>query len=394
MRRFRCMKDRWQPSELYAVKRLAVQAARDLGAADVRVAPAHPDEAAREAMRAAFARGDFTTWRYDDDYARKASSPQHVLAGAQSVICVAMPYRTQEPAYAPLTGRVSNYAWSADYHHRVKALLAEVARRIDEQIGESVTAIACDTKPLAERAFAARAGLGWVGKHTNLINPQAGSFVFLGEIVTTLPLPPDVPLRKTCGTCARCIDVCPTGALRGDYTIDATRCIADLTQRTDGIPREMRASIGTWVWGCDLCQIACPPNERATVKASGANRALTPEISTPALVRLLQLRSGEFKRTYARTAMGWRGAAVLRRNAAVALGNSLDRAAVPALAAALGEDPHPMVRGHAAWALGRIGGNAAVTHLRRCLLREQDEAVREEAEAAISASEPPPACSR
>jgi epoxyqueuosine reductase len=388
------MKDRWQPSDLDAIKQLALRAARDLGAADVRIAPAHPDEAARAAMREAFARGDFTTWRYDDEYARKASSPQHVLEGARSVICIAMPYRTEEPAPLPLTGRVSNYAWSADYHHRVKALLANVAQRIDEAAGEAVTAIACDTKPLAERAFAARAGLGWVGKHTNLINPQAGSFVFLGEIVTTLPLPADAPLRKTCGACTRCIDACPTGALRGNYTIDATRCIADLTQRTDAIPRQMRALIGTWIWGCDLCQIACPPNERASVKASEVNRALAPETSTPSLVRLLRLRSGEFKRTYARTAMGWRGAAILRRNAAVALGNSLDRAAIPALAQALMEDPHPMVRGHAAWALGRIGGNTALAHLHECLGREQDKTVREEAAAAIAASEPPTAHTR
>jgi epoxyqueuosine reductase len=378
------MKDRWQRSELDALKRLACDSAREFGAADVRVAPAHTDEIAREAMRAAFARGDFTTWRYDDEYARKAASPEHVLAGAQSVICIAVPYRTDEPAAAPLSGRVSNYAWSADYHHRIKAMLAQVALRIDEAAGEPVTAIACDTKPLAERAFAARAGLGWVGKHTNLINPNAGSFVFLGEIVTTLALEPDAPLRKTCGSCARCVTACPTGALRGDYTIDATRCIADLTQRTDAIPRDMRALMGTWVWGCDLCQIACPPNDRATVRASEANRALSSETSTPSLVRLLQLRSGEFKRTYQKTAMGWRGAAVLRRNAAVALGNSLDRAAVPALAQALSEDPHPMVRGHAAWALARIGGNEAIAHLRRRAEVEQEESVREEVRRALA----------
>jgi epoxyqueuosine reductase len=382
------MKDRWQHSELQAIKRLACEAALELGAADVRVAPAHTDAQARAAMRAAFERGDFTTWRYDDDYARKASSPENVLAGAQTVICIAVPYRTEEPAAPPLTGRVSNYAWSADYHHRVKAMLAHIAQRIDEAARGSVTAIACDTKPLAERAFAARAGLGWVGKHTNLINPGAGSFVFLGEIVTTLPLEPDVPLRKTCGSCKRCVTACPTGALRGDYTIDATRCIADLTQRTDGIPREMRALIGTWVWGCDLCQIACPPNERATVRASEANRAYSRDTATPALLHLLQLRSGEFKRTFARTAMGWRGAAILRRNAAVALGNALDRAAIPALAQALETDPHAMVRGHAAWALGRIGGNEALERLRERLPLEQDDGVRDEIHAALGVPEP------
>lgn len=378
------MKDHWQLSELEAIKRLACEAAGELGAADVRVAPAHPDEAAREAMRAAFARGDFTTWRYDDEYAFKAASPEHVLAGAKSVICIAMAYRTDDPAQAPLTGRVSNYAWSSDYHRRVRAMLAQIAERIDEAAGAPVTAIACDTKPLAERAFAARAGLGWVGKHTNLINPNAGSFVFLGEIVTTLPLPADAPLRKTCGSCTRCVTACPTGALRGDYTIDATKCIADLTQRTDAIPRKMRALVGTWVWGCDLCQVACPPNERATVAAGRENRALTAETSTPSLVRLLQLRSGDFKRTYAKTAMGWRGAAILRRNAAVALGNSLDRAAIPALVQALSEDPHAMVRGHAAWALGRIGGNEALRHLRDRLAEEHDDGVREELTAALA----------
>lgn len=385
MRRFRYGKDRLQRSDPAEIKRLACETARCLGAAEVRVAPAHPDITAREAMRAAFARGDFTTWRYDEQYARAAAAPQHVLAGACSVICIAVPYRTQAPASPPLSGRVSNYAWSADYHRRVKALLARVAQRIDQAAGASVTAIACDTKPLAERAFAARAGLGWVGKHTNLINPSAGSFVFLGEIVTTLALEPDAPLKKTCGSCVRCIQACPTQALRGDYTIDATRCIADLTQRTDGIPREMRPLVGTWVWGCDLCQIVCPPNDRATVTASDENRALAEETSMPSLVRLLQLRSGEFKRTYARTAMGWRGAAVLRRNAAVALGNSLDRSAAAPLARALRRDPHPMVRGHAAWALGRIGGHAALDALRSALPDESEPSVREEMHAALEA---------
>jgi epoxyqueuosine reductase len=377
------MKGPLQRFDLDAIKRLACEAARELGAAGVRVAPAHPDERARQAMRAAFSRGDFMTWRYDDEYARKAASPQHVLAGAQSVICIALPYRTDEPAPLPLTGRVSNYAWSIDYHRRVKTLLGQVAQRIDAAAGEPVTAIACDTKPLAERAFAARAGLGWIGKHTNLIDPRAGSFVFLGEIVTTLALPPDEPLRKSCGSCTRCITSCPTGALRGDYTIDATKCIADLTQRTDAIPREMRPLIGTWVWGCDLCQVACPPNQRTTVRADDQNRPLEAQTSTPSLLRLLRLRSGEFKRLYAQTAMGWRGAAVLRRNAAVALGNSLDRRAVPALAQAIQDDPHPMVRGHAAWALGRIGGTVAQQHLRERLLAEQDAEVLEELRAAL-----------
>jgi epoxyqueuosine reductase len=374
-----------QPAlDLAAIKELAVRTARRLGAGDVRVAPAFPDETSRARMAQAFERGDFETWRYDERYARAATDPRELLREARSVICVAWPYATHRAARRqPLCGRVSNYAWSADYHRRVRALLAEVASAIDTAAGAGVTAIACDTKPIAERAFAAHAGLGWIGKHTNLISPALGSMIFLGEIVTTLALAPDVPLRKSCGRCRRCVDACPTGALRGDYTIDATRCIADLTQRTDGIPRELRPLIGDWIWGCDLCQLACPPTKLAGERGSAQDAPLDARAAAPPLVELLRLRSGEFKRRYARTAMGWRGAAVLRRNAAVALGNALDRSAVGALARALCEDPHPMVRGHAAWALGRIGSPGAIAALRERYARETDAGVRDEIAAAL-----------
>lgn len=370
-------------SDLAKIKRLAVERARAAGAVAVRVASAQDDERARDSMREAFGRGDFTTWRYDESYASRASSPQSLLAGARSVISIAMPYATAAPKQKHGHGRVSNYAWSADYHRRMQTLLREIAAAIDLEAGGAVTAVACDTKPLAERAFAARSGLGWVGKHTNLIVPGAGSFVFLGEIVTTLELPADAPLQKTCGSCTRCVVACPTAALRGDYTIDATRCISDLTQRTDAIPAAMRPLIGTWVWGCDLCQLACPPTRMAGRTAGEESAPLSTDVATPELERLLTLKSSEFKRTYARTALGWRGAAILRRNAAVALGNALDRASVPALARALENDPHPLVRGHAAWALGRIGSPSAVSALRERYEREADASVLTEIERAV-----------
>jgi epoxyqueuosine reductase len=369
--------------DLAALKGRVVAKALALGAGSVRVAPAFADAESRERMRAAFARGDFATWGYEDGYAKRAADPSELLAGAQSVVCLALAYATAQPPHDRLRGRVSNYAWSADYHAAMRDLLTHVARELDDAAGAPVTAIACDTKPLAERAFVARAGLGWIGKHTNLIAPGLGSYVFLGEIVTTLALPPDGQLRKTCGSCARCVDACPTRALRGDYTIDATLCISDLTQRTDAIPRHLRALVGDWVWGCDLCQRVCPPTQRAGLVASEARAPLDAETAAPSLTALLHLRSGEFKRRYARTAMGWRGAAVLRRNAAVALGNALDRSAVPDLIDALEHDPHPMVRAHVAWALGRIGSARALDALRLHLEVEAKEAVREEIRAAL-----------
>lgn len=379
------MNTRSSRSEPAEIKARVLAAAMARGAASVRVTAAFPDAVARERMRESFARGDLGTWKYDDERARIACDPHSILDGARSVICIAMPYATPPPRRAPLHGRVSNYAWSSDYHHRMRGLLKDVAQVVDDGVGESVTVIACDTRPIAERAFAARSGLGWIGKHTNLIAPQLGSYVFLGEIVSSFELPPDAALRTSCGSCARCVDACPTGALRGDYTIDATRCIADLTQRTDAIPRELRASIGDWVWGCDRCQEVCPPTQNASMQGASAMEPFDAQTATPSLTALVHLRSAEFKARYARTAMGWRGAAILRRNAAVALGNALDRAAVPSLSAALCEDPHPLVRGHCAWALGRIGSPAALAVLRGRLAIEENANVRVEIEQAIGA---------
>ena len=360
------------------------EAALELGAADLRVTDAGVDREARERMRASFARGDLATWRYDDAYAAAATDPATLLEAARSVVCIAVPYRTPEPQRKPLSGRVSSYAWSRDYHATIRSVLTKLAAMLDEHAGRSVSRIACDTAPLGERARAARAGLGWVGKHTNLISPTAGSYVFLGEIVTSLELPADAPLRKTCGNCTRCISACPTRALRGDYTIDAELCIADLTQRTDQVPRSLRPLIGDWVWGCDLCQIACPPNQRSATRGSREFSAAQEQTATPDLVSLLHLKSGDWKRSYRGTAMGWRGAAVLRRNAAIALGNALDRSTVPALETSLHEDPHPMVRGAAAWALGRIASPPAVEALRAAAASENDTSVLQEITLALS----------
>ena len=353
-----------------AVKALAARC----GANAVRITSAHADPASRARMRAALARGDLATWSYDENYAGAATDPQTLLPGARSIVCIAVAYATPVPRERRGRGRVSAYAWSRDYHRRMQAVLRRVAAGIDELAHEPATRVACDTAPLAERAFAERAGLGWIGKHTSLIVHGLGSAVFLGEIVTTLELTPDPPLRTSCGTCRACVDVCPTGALRGDRTMDATRCISDLTQRRDAIPRALRPLVGTWVWGCDLCNDACPPSRIAGRSGDPAFAPLAEETAEPDLQALLRLGGRAFARIR-ETAMGWRGAGVLRRNAAVALGNGLDRADVPALAEAMAGDPSPLVRGHAAWALGRIGSPQAYAALRDAAARESERTV-------------------
>jgi epoxyqueuosine reductase len=365
-------------------------AARACGASAVRIARADADPATRARMHAALARGDLATWSYDGAYANAASDPRSLLPGARSVVCIAVAYATPVPRERHGRGRVSAYAWSRDYHRRMQATLREIAARIDEIAGLPAARVVCDTAPLAERAFAERAGLGWIGKHTSLIVHGLGSAVFLGEIVTTLDLAPDPPLRTSCGACRACVDVCPTGALRGDRTMDATRCISDLTQRRDAIPRALRPLIGTWVWGCDLCNDACPPSRNAGRAGDAAFAPLGEDTAEPDLQTLLRLRGRAFERVRA-TAMGWRGATVLRRNAAVALGNGLDRADVPALAAALRGDPSPLVRGHAAWALGRIGSPRARADLRAAALEETERTVLDELAAALEPPAPGPA---
>jgi epoxyqueuosine reductase len=361
--------------------------AREHGAAAVRIASAEVDAENRGRMRASLARGDLATWSYDDAYAGAATDPRTLLTDARSVVCIAIPYATPVSRERPGRGRVSAYAWSRDYHRRMQSTLRTIAAAIERLPAAPRIRVVCDTAPLAERAFAARAGLGWIGKHTSLIVHGLGSAVFLGEIVTTLELEPDPPLRTSCGACRACVDRCPTGALRGDRTMDATRCISDLTQRRDAIPRALRPLVGAWVWGCDLCNDACPPSRIAGRAGDASFAPLGDDTAAPALQTLLRLRGRAFAR-FRETAMGWRGATVLRRNAAVALGNGLDRADVPALAGALREDPSALVRGHAAWALGRIGSPRAYAALRAAALTEPDRAVLEELAAALEPAEP------
>jgi epoxyqueuosine reductase len=288
------------------------------------------------------------------------------MASARSVISIAVSYAYPPPKLKPGYGKLSSYVWgSIDYHVWMERILDALAEIVHE-VG--ATSVICDKRPLAERAVAARAGVGWIGKHTNLIVPGIGSYVFLGEIVTAVELPPDLPRKTHCGSCSRCTDVCPTGALRGDYTMDARRCIADLTQKRGPIPLEMRPLMGSWVWGCDLCQDVCPPTQNGK---SQAHPVFAPRADAyPHLAELLVLDREHFEAKYKHTAMGWRGTSILRRNAAVALGNSLDRGYVPLLAERLLVEPAAVVREHIAWALGRIGSPAAFAALRRAAMGE------------------------
>ncbi len=308
--------------------------------------------------------------------------PDRVLAGARSVIACALSYR-QEPGVEGLPG-VARYAWGGDYHAVMEPRLRTLAETVDRLLPGSVARAYVDTGPLLERDLAARAGLGWIGKNTMLLHPDLGSFLFIGTVLTTAEVPPDAPLPDRCGSCTRCLDACPTTAFVEPYVLDARRCIAYLTIEHRGpVPAELRPAVGTWVFGCDVCQDVCPWNRRPPETGEVAFQAR----ALPPLAELLLLDEVSYRERLRGSPLKRARREGLARNAAVVLGNKGSAAAVPALADALGHTD-PTVRSHAAWALGRIGGAGARGALLAARDREADPATLEEIELALAEAAP------
>jgi epoxyqueuosine reductase len=256
--------------------------------------------------------------------------------------------------------------------------------------GARVARYYVDTGPVIDRAAARRAGLGWYGKNSLIITRSGhGSWVFLGEILTDLPLPPDAPAHGDCGRCRLCLDGCPTGAIVAPHTVDARRCISYLTiEHRGAIPAEMRPLIGDRIFGCDVCQAVCPHNAKTLGRAHPEFAPRAGTGARPELIPLLNIGEDEFRRRFRGSAVTRTKRRGLRRNVAVALGNLRDPAAVPALAEALGDTDEPLVRAHAAWALGQIGDSRARAALHARLAQEDDSDVRAEIASALGTSTP------
>jgi epoxyqueuosine reductase len=352
--------------------------ATDLGFSLFGVAPADPLEGAEFYARWV-ALGYAGEMAYLERNRDKRQHPARLVPGARSVICVGMHY---PPAAAhapsnsnPLTGQLSCYALGDDYHQVMKSKLAQLFDYMQKTIQQPLQGrYYVDTAPVLERELAQLAGLGWWGKNTCLIDKRSGSYFFLGEIISDLELPFDEPAVDHCGTCTRCLDACPTDAFPEPYVLDARRCISYLTIELKGsIPQPLRADMGNWILGCDVCQQVCPWNREAP---AGAREAFQPraELDAPALADLIRLDRHSFNALFKGHAAKRPKRRGLLRNVAVALGNSGDRAAVPPLIEALA-DEEPLVRGHAAWGLGRLGGTSARQALESALAREQCEEV-------------------
>jgi epoxyqueuosine reductase len=335
------------------------QRARELGFDDCRVTSADaPDSAAHfEAWLAAGRHGQMA---YLERNARKRLDPQTVLSGAKSIIVLAAAYGDPSDS-APAsnnTGVVARYARHADYHEVLAERLKTLTAFVNQLGGTAARSLwYVDTGPLLERDLAQRAGLGFVGKHTNLISRRLGNWILLAEIITTVELPADAPEPNRCGTCIRCIAACPTAVITAPFELDARRCISYLTIELKGaIPEELRPMIGNRIFGCDDCLAACPWNRFAREGSLMKSHARA-DLATPDLIELLALDEDGFRRRFAGTPILRAKRRGLLRNICVALGNSGDPAALPALERAA-RDPEPLIAEHAQWAVRAISNTA------------------------------------
>jgi len=314
------------------------------------------------------------------EHEARRGDPRHLWPEVRSVVMLAMNYGPDEDPRAlleqPDRGAISVYARNRDYHDVIKGKLKLVAGRLAARTGAEVK-VFVDTAPVMEKPLAAAAGLGWQGKHTNLVSRRFGSWLFLGSIFTTLDLPPDEAERDHCGSCRACLDACPTDAFPAPYRLDARRCISYLTIEHAGpIPREFRAAMGNRIYGCDDCLAACPWNKFAQSAAEMKLKA-RPDLMAPPLAELAALDDAAFRARFAGSPIKRIGRDRFVRNVLIAIGNSQDRALVPVLLLRL-DDPAPLVRGAAVWALGRLAPALALAEKQVRINAESDTDVLDE----------------
>lgn len=365
-----------------------------LGFDAVGFAPATMPGAARDGLARFLEAGWHGTMDWMAETRDRRAAPQNLWPEAHTAILVAMNYGPDE-SYDPLgalahkdRATISCYAQNRDYHDAIKGKLKQAAGRFAARTGADVK-VFVDTAPLMEKPLAEQAGLGWQGKHTNLVSRDLGSWFFLGAILTDMALPPDKPETDHCGSCRACLDVCPTDAFPAPYQLDARRCISYLTIEHKGpIPIEFRKAIGNRIYGCDDCLAVCPWNKFAGT-AKEAKLQARDELKSPPLSRLLKLSDVEFRVLFAGSPIKRIGRARFIRNCLIAAGNSDDTGSIPTIENLL-DDAEPLVRGAAIWALGQLARELAATKRAACLAAEQDETVRTEWQS-VAAPESEPA---
>lgn len=361
--------------------------ANELGFELVGVTPAgHSETIAR--YREWIENGYAGKMHYLEKHLSLKTDVRQLLAEAKSVISLAMNYYTLDPPKAlaqdPGRGQISRYAWGDDYHELIRERLLELVTFIKQTAeSELKTRVCVDTAPIIEREYAQKAGIGWIGKNTNLIHWRSGSWYFLAEVLVNIVLESDTPeLRGSCGTCTRCIEACPTDAIVEPNLLDSRLCISYLTiELKESIPKALRPEIGNWIFGCDICQEVCPWNSKAVSTTEPGFQPRDGNFA-PKLLSLVGMTQEEFSRRFKGSPIKRAKRRGFLRNVLVAIGNWGTQRAVPALKDALADD-EPLVRSHAAWALGRIGGDAAKRTLQKRLTVETEQDVITEIQEAL-----------
>jgi epoxyqueuosine reductase len=325
---------------------------------------------------------------FEESDIEKRTNPALLLDGAASIISIAVAYPTRmkenrKGKKGARRGLFARASWGEDYHTVLRERLQKLEEFIKSKYPEARLKSMVDTGELSDRAVAERAGIGWSGKNCAIITPEFGSFVYLGEMITNIPFEPDQPIEDLCGDCNKCLKACPTGALVQGGQINAKICISYLTQTKDFLPEQYRSIIGNRLYGCDTCQIVCPYNKGVDFHFHEELEP-EPEIAKPLLTPLLSISNREFKEKFGRTAGAWRGKKPIQRNAIIALGHFKEESAIDDLQKVLKDDPRPVIRGTAAWALGKIGTEKARQVLRSARKKEKDKDVLNEIEHALA----------
>lgn len=324
---------------------------------------------------------------FEESDIEKRTNPALLFDNPQSIISIAVAYPTKMLEHVrgkkgERRGLFARASWGEDYHTVLRDRLNKLEQFITTKIEGARCKSMVDTGELSDRAVAERAGIGWSGKNCAIITPEYGSFVYLGEMITNIPFEPDTPIENLCGSCNKCIEACPTGALVGPGQINAKICISYLTQTKDFLPEQYRTVIGNRLYGCDTCQMVCPYN-RGVDFHFHEELEPDPEIAKPLLKPLLNISNREFKDKFGHVAGAWRGKKPIQRNAIIAIGHFKDDTAMNELEHVLKKDPRPVIRGTAAWALGKIGTDEAKLVLITAKDREQDEEVLYEITSAL-----------
>ena len=324
-----------------------------------------------------------------DSALQRRADPRLILPECKSILVVAANYLTRisQVHEEQIGARVAAYALGDDYHDVVLKRLENLVAFVEVQVNQSVpNRIYTDTGPILERELAQRAGLGWIGKNTCLINPQIGSYFILGELFLGIQLEPDPPFSSdSCGSCTRCIDACPTACILPDRTLDARRCISYLTIEEKGnIPTKLRSQIGSWLFGCDICQQVCPWNTRFAAPTNDPPFQPRSQLMQPNIERFLSLTPGSWSQSLPNSPLLRPKRRGLVRNASIVAGNTGDTTTVPSLARNLLSDPEPIIRISSAWALGQIGGEQATKALEQAERMETEPIVMDEIKAALA----------